>query len=137
VKVKVSLILDIPDKYADDGLPKSDPLTPSGTPWADAFIRQGVFDNFTNYANCQHLQDALKWVCEPKSVTQQYIVDTHKEWAEILNKGNRNCQVEILSEKDGKEQIAARFAAMGFSEKDLVTLGYVEEKELYKSSREC
>jgi len=101
MKVEVTIVLDIPEEYADDGLPKKDPLTPSGTPWRESFLRQAIFDQFINFSIVGHLEKVLEFMARkvPKGTRKglnEQIVEMHREWADIIRKGQQNFKIKVL-----------------------------------------
>lgn len=71
MKIKLEIELEMPDQYKD---------------WPMIELRQLIFDRYVNYATCKHLHDAVQWMADAKDgKTVGYIIDSHKEWANICD----------------------------------------------------
>lgn len=102
MKVKLTMELDIPDVYSNDGKNHEGCYVP-GISWPMAFVQQTVFDNFVNHAICSHNRDACRYMIkiqenampESKEVFQ-YIVDRHSEWADIIRNAESTLKLEEI-----------------------------------------
>ena len=66
-----------------------------GITWEMAHVTQNVFENFTNYAVCQHLREAVEWLTSKRELPYaKLIVDEHNKWADILQKAEKSLKVE-------------------------------------------
>jgi hypothetical protein len=97
MKVRVSIELDIPD-VKDENVEMNSEYV-KGITWEKAFALQDIFDNFTNYAVCSHLRDAMKWLVkskDDKTSNEYWIHAHHNQWADIISKAAPSLTVEKL-----------------------------------------
>jgi hypothetical protein len=103
MKVKVSVILDLPDlNHKDYGIKEDVNLQDIYTgdvTYEKALLLQNIFDNFTNYALQKHMSDALHWLSKAKGDKNSSAYMTHlhhEEWAEILRASDSTLTIEKL-----------------------------------------
>lgn len=86
MKVKITVELEIPDVEVADFLPGE--------------IDQLVFDAYTHYVTCSHLEDAMKWCANGKigsdneDPTLKKIYEYHNNWADISSKAKVKYEYE-------------------------------------------
>lgn len=95
MKVRVTLELDLPDHPNDEPVDLQAEYVP-GITWELAFVIQSLFDNFLNFAICQHLHMVTKWLGR-KDAAGKLIVKSHRQWADILRKAEKTMKVEKIS----------------------------------------
>jgi len=96
MKVKVTLELELPD-VVDKNVNLQDEYV-KGITWEMAHVTQEVFENFTNYAVCQHLREAVEYLGRKReSPYAKLIVADHNKWADILQKAEPSLKIEKIS----------------------------------------
>lgn len=87
MKLKVSLIVDIPDNMLLMG--EHQLLS----------AKQFIHDTIINYANTKHLEDALKWLSEAEKLKNiknkdimMKIYEFHRELSKIISKSEWDCE---------------------------------------------
>lgn len=82
MKVKVEVELEIPDDYANAH---------------EYEIMDLVWSNFYHYSHCSHLNDVTKWMARIEQTdTTKAIIARHKNWAKILEKGEKSLKVSKI-----------------------------------------
>ena len=95
MKVKVTLELELPD-VVDNNVNLQDEYV-KGMTLEMAHVTQDVFENFTNYATCQHLLNAMEWLGSNRELPYaKLIVDEHNKWADILRKAEPSLKIEKI-----------------------------------------
>jgi hypothetical protein len=84
MKVKFSIVLDIPDEMVVD---EEQPETTL------SFARQVVFDEFSNFAVTRHLNEAIEWRCS-ESPNKEHHVSWHRDWSKIINDALPSVKIE-------------------------------------------
>ncbi len=95
MKVKLSMELDIPEKYyRDDEEDKN--ISPTDLPKLHiSFVRDEIFRNLLQFSQVQHLVVAMRWMKE-NSPSAQSIVAEHNNWADIINESIKTFKVEPI-----------------------------------------
>jgi hypothetical protein len=74
MKIELTVNLELPDSCEN---------------MSDGELREVIFDNYTNFALCRHLEDCIKWTVKglqnPSPAAEQ-IVEVHRNWADICEK---------------------------------------------------
>lgn len=74
MKVTLTLELDIPDIEG----------------YSDEELAQLIFDDYTNFNTCKHMEAAIDWCIRsekaPQDVSAKMIYEHHKLWSEICRK---------------------------------------------------
>jgi hypothetical protein len=93
MKVRVSIEIDIPSSdYVNEEGKEDD--------YSNGCVHQLIFDNFINFAICQHLYMAMKYVKQPKnkedSEVYKHLHKTHNEWADLIRSGEKTLKIESV-----------------------------------------
>ena len=95
MKVRVSIDLDLPD-VIDKNVNLQDEYVKDIT-WEMAHVIQTVFDNFLNFAICNHLQAAFHWLGRNKNIPNaKLLAAQHNQWADILRAAESTMKVEKI-----------------------------------------
>jgi hypothetical protein len=74
MKIELTVNLELPDSCES---------------MSDGELSQVIFDNYTNFALCRHLEDCIKWTIKnddyPSPCAEQIMV-VHRTWADICEK---------------------------------------------------
>lgn len=91
MKVQLTMEFDIPEKFYRDDEEDKDIPQDKLEKYHLAFAKDEIFRQFVNFAICQHLVSSLKWVGQDK----QYMVDYHKQWADIIREAEKTMKIKI------------------------------------------
>ena len=92
MKIKLEMVFDIPEKYYRDDQEDREVLPKYVIRHRMGFIRQVIFDEFTNYALCQHLNDRIEGVVK----NDKECANHHKEWAGIIEEAHKTSKYTIV-----------------------------------------
>jgi hypothetical protein len=74
MKVRMTIDLELPDKYND---------------WTKPELQQLLFDEYVNHATCSHFEDALNWCASwgnnQNNFQEKMIYESHSEWGRICS----------------------------------------------------
>jgi hypothetical protein len=91
MKIKITVELDIPE--FDDQ--------------SNEEMTQNIFDAYTNYITCKHLEDALKWCSRARIGTEnedpvaKAIYSHHDTWADICGQARVSYEFDTSREQNG------------------------------------